>query len=482
MKKQETFFNRRFLWALVLILPLVILLLGRSQQPARETAGDDAAGAAPTAGFQLVDTAGAPARQRALPVESWESAGAKVLFMRADEVPILDVRLVFNAGAARDGELPGLAQMTSSLLGEGTRSRDAGAVATVFESVGADFSTSSHRDMGIVELRTLADDRFRGPAVGMLKEILAEPAFAAEALERERKKMLAALRRQAQSPGGIMSLRFYPELYGDHPYGIPAAGTPASLARIEAQQVRDFYRRYYNRGNLVIVVVGAVSTEEARTLSDEIAEALPEGRPAPPIPPPAPAPGRSVQVPFESQQAHIQIGMPSVRRDDADLVALMVGNEIFGGGGLTSELYRLIREERGLAYSVYSYFSAMQAEGPFGIGLQTRADQADEAIRLVQEALRDFLANGPTEEQVREARRHLAGSFPLQTASNDAITGHLGSIGFYDLPLDYLETYVARVNAVTREDVIGAFRRHVDPERLLLIRVGPESATVQEGP
>lgn len=473
MTREKNFFDRRFLWALVLGLPLVILLLGRqapTPEPAPTKVAEDgaSAGALVPAISESTDV-----RRREVAIEHWATEGASVHFLRADEVPILDVRLVFNGGSARDGELPGLASLTSSLLSEGTRSSDAQAVATAFESVGADFSTSSHRDMAIVELRTLAAARFRGPAVEMLLEVLREPAFADEALAREKKRMLAALRRKQQSPGGILSRAWFPTLYGDHPYGIPPDGTEDSVPRLERTMVQDFYQRYYNRNNVRIILVGAITRADAEALASALATALPTGERAPALPEVTPEPARTRHIPFGSEQAHIQFGMPSVKRVDPALPALMVGNEILGGGGLTSVLSKRIRDERGLAYSVYSYFSPMQASGPFGVGLQTRADQADEAIALVRETLREFLEEGPSEEQVANARRHLAGSFPLQTASNASLTGYLGSMAFYDLPLDYLDTYVARIQAVTREDVLRAFRAHVDPEQLLLMRVGP---------
>ncbi len=480
---ETTFFNRKFLWALVMGLPLVIFLLARMDRPASEEAATaDMPSPAKAPALVPVQAAPGSARRRNIEIQHWQSGDAVVLFVAASEVPILDVRLVFNAGAARDGQLPGLATLTSGLLSEGTRSQDAQAIATAFESVGASFSASSYRDMAVVQLRTLAAPEFRETALNTLIEILAEPAFATAALEREKKKMFASLQRSQYSPGGIMGQRFYPALYGDHPYGVATGGTMESIPALSREAVQAFHRQFYNRSNVVIVLVGDITRDTANQLAERLTGALPTGEPAPALPDVEGGQTGVVRIPFSSEQTHIQIGMPSLRRDDPDLFPLLVGNEILGGGGLTSLLNQQIREERGLAYSISSYFSPMQVAGPFAIGLQTRSDQADQAIALVYETLDRFMEEGPTDEQLADARTHLAGSFPLQTASNAGIAGYLGAIGFYRLPLDYLDTYVEKVQAVTRSDIMNAFRQHVDRQKMLLVRVGPDPASTAGQP
>ncbi len=479
MQNYKPIFSRRFLWALVIVLPLVILFLGRGGHREDPVSTEAPAQAVTASEFRLYAGSEQAPQRRPLQIQVLDDAvGARTLFVAAPELPMLDIRLVFDAGAARDGTRPGLAALVSALIPEGTSRSPASEIARRFESVGASFGTGSYRDMATMELRSLVKPELLDPALATLREILADVSFPDDALERERKRMLASLLHKKQDPGRITSEQLYKALYGNHPYGSPPDGTEQSLQQITREEVQDYYRRYYNRGNLLIALTGAINRDQATRIAGEIAQMLPAGDPSPRPPEPvAPEGDLAVRVEFPSAQAHLRLGAIGVSRTSEDLVALNVGNEILGGGGLVSTLHQRIREERGLAYSVYSYFSAMRVPGPFVLGLQTRADQAGEALAIARETLEEFLRDGPSAEQVEEARRHILGSFPLQTASNRSIVGQLGAIGFYGLPLDYLESYRARVAKVRREDIIAAFRRHIDPDQLVSIRVGPADAT-----
>ena len=188
------------------------------------------------------------------------------------------------------------------------------------------------------------------------------------------------------------------------------------------------------------------------------------------------ADGVSERLRHPSAQTHIVLGGPVLTRDDPDYFPLVVGNHVLGGSGLVSRVSNVIREQRGLAYSAYSYFMPMRQEGPFVMGLQTRGDQAGEAIALLRQTLDEFIAEGPSDEELEAAQRNLTGGFPLRLDSNREIVEYLAMMGFYRLPLDWLDRYVARVSAVTAEQVQDAFARRVDPERLVLIQVGGDRA------
>jgi zinc protease len=168
------------------------------------------------------------------------------------------------------------------------------------------------------------------------------------------------------------------------------------------------------------------------------------------------------------------MGAPGIRRDDPDYFALYVGNHVLGGGGFTSRINKEVRQKRGLAYSAYSYFSPLQARGPFVIGMQTRRDQAPEALNVVRETLKEFIAQGPTEDELRAAKQNIVGGFPMRIDSNRKIHEYLGAIGFYRLPLTYLEDFIERVEKVTVADIKAAFERHVDPTKLITVVVGAD--------
>lgn len=412
------------------------------------------------------------------PIQSWTTDnGARVLLVSTPDLPIVDVRVVFDAGAARDGDTPGLARFTSGLLFDGAGSLDAQAVASGFERLGAQYSASAERDMAVVSLRSLADGSSLGPAVDLLATVLTEPQFPETAVARGRRQLQVALAQEREQPGQIASRAFYQDAYRSHPYANWPDGEPDTLALLTQKAAQDFHRRYYVARNAVVAVVGDLDRAAAQALVQRLLGKLPAGTPAPALGPVLPlAEGANERIRYPSAQTHILLGGPVLTRDDPDYFPLVVGNHVLGGSGLVSRVSNVIREQRGLAYSAYSYFMPMRQEGPFVMGLQTRGDQAGEAIALLRQTLDEFIAEGPTEKELEAAQRNLSGGFPLRLDSNREIVEYLAMMGFYRLPLDWLDRYVARVNAVTPEQVRDAFVRRIDPERLVLIQVGGDGA------
>ncbi|MDI1301453.1 MAG: pitrilysin family protein [bacterium] len=415
-----------------------------------------------------------PELRRAVPIQHWATKnGARVYFVAARELPMVDLRLVFDAGGARDGALGGLASTVSHMLDEGTLTRDTSAIANAFEMAGASYSASSHRDMAVVELRVLSDAAFRDPALEVFADVLAHPQFPEAAFARIRQDNEIGLQQKEQSPSALASLNFYKALYGAHPYAQPPTGTRQTLAKIRREDLQAFHQRFYVARNLTIAMVGALSREEAEAVAERVSRELPAGAPAETLPAVVPlAKARQLHQEFPSQQTHIMLGVPGIRYGDPDNYALTVGNEILGGGAFTSQLMTEIRQKRGLTYGVYSGFSPMRVEGPFTITLSTRSDQTAEALKITRQVLSDFVRRGPDADAVREAKANIVRGFPLSTSSNASIVGYLGAIGFYQLPLDYLDQYVARIQAVTPEEVRSAMQRHINPDRMVVVTVG----------
>lgn len=413
-------------------------------------------------------------------IESWRTPnGAKALFVRAPEIPMLDVRVVFDAGSARDGDLPGLAQVTSSMLTEGAGVADVDAIARHFEGLGANINTASYRDMAVVSLRTLSEPQYREPALDLFYDVVAQPTFPNNSLERIRNQMLLGLEHEQQSPGALAQKAFFHNLYGEQPYGKPSNGTPESLENISVNSLKQFHDRYYVAANMVVAIIGNISRSQAEMIALKLDKQLPAGEPAPDLPPGQPLrQAQQEHIEFPSSQTHILVGGIGVKRGDPDWFALYVGNEILGAGGFTSRLNQIIRQDNGLAYSVYSHFIPMASEGPFLINLQTRNDQAPQALTLLNQTLSQFVEQGPTAAELEAAKRHLLGSFPLQTASNSNIVDYLGMIGFYDLPLDYLDRYIGNVEKVDAAAVRKAFARVVKPSALLTVTAGQDETSV----
>jgi zinc protease len=359
------------------------------------------------------------------------------------------------------------------MLAEGAGGQSADLVAEGFASLGARFGNASYRDMAVVELRSLSTRGRLEPAVELLASVIGKPDFPARALERVRGQLLVSLDLVRQSPSEIASQAFYRRLYGEHPYAHPTIGDEDSVNAITAADAVRFHARYYVAGNAVIAIVGDVARARAEALAETLTAGLGRGAPAPALPPvPETAAGADEIIAYPSAQSHVYAGLPVMDRLDPDFYALYLGNHILGGGGLVSRLADEVREERGLSYSISSSFSPMRVAGPFTINLQTRNERAREALRVVRETLERFIADGPTQREMDDAKANITGGFPLRIDSNAKIAQYLSVIGFYGLPLDYLDRFNARIEAVTRTQILDAFRRRVPVDRLQVIMVG----------
>ena len=422
-------------------------------------------------------TLAAPALAATTPqIQHWTlDNGARVYFVATEALPIVDVRVVFDAGAARDGELAGLAQLTNGLLDQGAGGLDAGELARRFETLGARLSGGAERDMAWLHLRSLARAEALDPGIANLALVLTKPDFPERSLERLRSQMLVGVQAVKQDPGEIASRAFYRAVYGNHPYATPPDGTEQSLKAIARGDVTGFYRRYYTAANAVIAIVGDIDRARAETIAERLSKGLPEGKAAPALPPvPKAAKPQRERIDFAATQTQIMLGQPAIDRDSPDLFPMLVGNHILGGSGLVSLLAQSMREQRGLSYSSGSWFVPSRQPGPFVIQTQVRADKTEEAIQVMREVFETLRRDGPSAEQLDAAKRNITGSFPLKLDSNGDIVGYVAMIGFYGLPLDYLETYIPRIEKVTAADVRTALQRNLDPATMTTVLVGPE--------
>ncbi len=407
-------------------------------------------------------------------IQQWQTSnGARVYFVAAPELPMVDLRIIFDAAGAHDGKLPGLALLTNGLLEEGAGKLSANQIADRFAAVGANFGASSHRDMSVISLRSLTQPELLDSAVATLTTLLTQPTFPQKALDRERNRLLIALQSKKQSPDALTDEAFFHAAYGNHPYANDASGTEATVKRIKRQDLLSHYKQYYVGKNAIVAIVGAIDRKQAEALAETIVGKLPAGQPASAIPAvPALTKPQLVKQEFPSSQTHIQVGQPVLSRNDPDYFPLYVGNYILGGGGFVSRLTSEIREKRGLSYSTFSYFAPMRQNGPFIMGLQTRNNQADEALKLLNETLKNFIDNGPTADELKAATQNITGGFALSLDSNAKIIDNIAAIGFYQLPLDYLDSYTTKVDAVTIEQISDAFKRRLQPENMVTVTVG----------
>lgn len=408
-------------------------------------------------------------------IEHWlTDKGARVYFVASDALPMLDVRIDFDAGHARDpvGQA-GLASLVAQLLDTGADGLDQQEIAETAADAGARLSNGTENDRAWFALRTLSSAAERDATVALAARILARPDFPAAAFERDHRRVQASLRESLTRPATLASRGFSSSVFADHPYGRLA--TVDTLRAITRDDLAAFHARHYTASNAAISIVGDVSRAEAERIADALTRNLATGSALPPLDDPADPTASEQRFPHPSTQAHILAGLPGMTRDDADYFPLLVGNHVLGGGGFVSRLVREVRDARGLAYSVYSLLNPQRVRGPFRIGLQTRGSQADDALEVVRDVLADFIAHGPTEEEVEAAQNNLIHGFGLRLDSNAKILEYVALIGFYDLPLDWLERYPEQVAEVTVEDVHDAFVRRINPDHLVVVIAGGDS-------
>ena len=409
----------------------------------------------------------------AVKIDHWQTtSGSHVYFVENHDLPIIDLSVSLPAGSARDSkETSGLASVTKHLMPLGAAGMNEEDITNAFADIGAQRGGSLGADRAVFSLRTLASEQ--GKALAIFNKILHQPDFPQKILEREKTRIIAGLQESATRPGSISNKTFMQAMYGKHPYSLRATGEVETVKAITRADLQAFYQQYYSANSAVIAMIGDLTQAQAKVIAENMTRGLPQTAAVPAIEKVTmPSEAVSKRISHPASQAHILLGHPGVKRGDKDYFPLYVGNYILGGGGFVSRLTEEVREKRGLVYSVYSYFLAMAELGPFQIGLQTKKEQADEALAVVKETLAKYIKNGVTEKELKAAKSNITGGFPMRLDSNKEILGYLSMIGFYKLPLSYLDDFNRKVNQVTAAQVKDAFNRRVHPEKFVSIIVG----------
>lgn len=410
-----------------------------------------------------------------LPIQQWKTAnGARVLFVEAHDLPMLDVSVDFPAGYSRDSrEKSGAASLTLRLMGLGVEGLDEDQISERYADVGAQPSGRFDADRAGISLRTLSSEQERKQSLDLMARILQQPTFPQSALERELAVLIAGLREADIKPETLADREFRRLVFGDHPYGMRSSGEADTVANISRADLVDFHRRHYVAEAAVVSMIGDISRDQAKAIAEQLTRGLRKSLAAlTPLPPVAAiATAQLSRISHPATQAHILIGQPGLRRKDPDYFPLWLGNYVLGGGGFSSRLSEEIRQKRGFAYSTYSYFNPLAREGQFQIGLQTKKEQSEEALAVTRKVLADFVEGGPTQAELDNAKQNIVGGFALRIDSNRKILDYLSVIGFYELPLDYLDQFPAKIEAVTLAQVRDAWKRRIHPDRMATVVV-----------
>lgn len=420
----------------------------------------------------------------ALPIQHWtQVSGAQVYLVESRGIPMLDVQVDFDAGSRRDpSDKAGLASMVANMSSKGITAKakapalDENQLSEAWADLGATFSVRPGSDRMSFLLRSLSYPDLLPKAVALAARQLGEPSFPEPIWGRERERIGATIREANTRPATLAGQAFSAAVYGQHPYGLDT--TEASIGRTSVADMRKFYARFIQPCRAKVSVVGDVTRAQADVLVKALLARLPQSptercSPLPSVAEVAPLTAPVNQaIAFESAQAHVLIGQPGFKRSDPDFFALTVGNYTLGGGGFVSRLTSEVREKRGLTYSVYSYFSPGLHAGAFTIGLQTRPDQAAQAVRVAREVLAKFVAEGPSEAELKAAKDNLVGGFPLLIDSNAKLIANVANIAWNNLPLNYLDTWTAQVEKITAADIKAAFTRKLQPDRMVTVVLG----------
>ena len=409
-----------------------------------------------------------------LNIEHWVSNnGARIYFIENHDLPIVDINVDFRAGSVKDiKNKSGTASLTNHLMVMGSGGINEKDLANQFTDIGAQLNSSFDQDKSGFSLRTLTEKRNK--AIDLLALVLHKPNFDNNILDREKKRYIASISQSETMPATIASKAFMKALYGDHPYGLSNAGEIETIQKITKKDLDNFYESNYLSNELSIVIVGDISRKEAEDIGQKISLGFPENKLVPSIPLVSFNEGQEILISHPAKQAHLYYGAPVIKRGDPDFLSLYLGNYILGGGGFVSRLTQVIREDRGLAYSVYSYFMPYIEAGPFQIGVQTKKSQVNQAKDLIQKTVSDFIKNGPTPSELKRAKDFMIGGFPLKLDSNKSILDYVSMMAFYKYPLDYLDTFTKKIDKITAEEIKSAFQRRVDMTKFSTVIVGSD--------
>lgn len=413
---------------------------------------------------------------RVLPQRSVLPNGLILLTSEQRAVPMVTFNLLIDAGSRYDPKgKEGLSHLTARLLTYGTRHRTALQVSETLDFIGASLSAGASEELTTVSLTLLKKDLDTG--LGLLAEVLTESVFPEQEIERQKRSVLASIKAKEEDPGEIAEEKFLAALYPRSPYGRPTEGSEESIRRIDRASITEFYGRYYRPHGSILAVVGDISHEEIKEKLVHAFRSWNEKSPAGEPPKlPARGPAEIIRVQKKLTQANILMGHEGVPRVHPDYYAIRVMNYILGAGGFSSRLLDSIRNERGLAYSVYSHFSADKYLGTFQISMQTKNETAEEAIRIALDQIRRIQNRGVSEEELEAAKDYLIGSFPLRLDTNRRVAGFLAQVEYFGLGLDYLDRYPELIRRVTREDVLRAARLYLKPEKLITVVVADQGA------
>ena len=420
-----------------------------------------------------------------LPIEQLESfKGAKAYLVQTKSLPMVDIEVSIDAGDRYDpADKSGLATVAGQLMNYGAKSSNGllteAQIADEIADLGANLSISVSGERAIMRIRTLSRKDLRERAIQLASSLLTSPTYDSKIVAREKQRMTTALLESETKPEAVLERRFRKSVYGNYPLG--NSPTVQTIANITATDLQQFHKQFYRSDRMIVSMVGDVSKSEAAQMVQDLLKGIPQsGASVPFLPklvrsPVEPLNQREINIPFDAQQAHIAMGMTAITRNNPDYFPLLVGNYVLGGGGFVSQLVSEVREKRGLAYSVYSYFAPGKDTGIFQAGVQTKNDQAALTVEVMSTTIEHFIANGPTQKELEAAKANLINGYPLRIDNNRKLLDNVSAIAWNNLPLNTMEIWTKQVEEVTLEQVKLAFQKHLAMDRMKIVILGAQN-------
>ncbi len=404
----------------------------------------------------------------------------QVYFIAEHSLPIVDIHLVFKAGSAYDGKLPGLAQLTNRLLIEGSKNLSQQQIAVKFDDMAAQYRTSVNRDMAVVTLRTLTTiPKTLVDSIELFGKVVTQASFLPKRIEQQKERQRSTLKEKMEQPSGVAAQAFYRDLYVDHPYSHDPLGHALTIDALTREHILQFYKNYYTARNVIICIVGDLSITQAHHVAQNLSSQFPIGQPITALHKAASTTdSQETFIDFPTNQTHMLIGEVGITPQEADFFPLLISNTILGNSNtMVSRMFNQIRNQQGLVYHVSSHFSLADYRGAFVIALQTRNQQAEYARKSLKQLLSTFVEQGPTKEELVAAKSYLINHWPLNFTDNASIANQLTQLAFYQYPIDFWENYNKNIQKVTLEQVKQATARHIHPDKLIsvIVRAAPAS-------
>ena len=408
-----------------------------------------------------------------VPTRSVTANGMTVLFLEQHFLPTVEIHALVKVGSAQDPpDKAGLANLTASLLDEGTQTRTSRQIAEQIDFVGGSLEAHAAEDFTTVSARVLKKDADLG--FTLLADVLQHPAFHKQEFERVRTQILGEILSDDDDPGNVAMKAFHQLIFHGHPYSWPAHGVEDTLNKITVADVQQFHAREYLPNQTILVIVGDLTQEQAVTLVQTHFGSWKKGTPSPyQLKKPTPVDRKMVQlIEKDLTQSTIVLGHTGISRTNPDYYAVTVMNYILGAGGFSSRLMDSIRDKQGLAYGIMSQFDSRLLPGAFFISLQTRTEVTNQAISGVLTEIKGIRDAPVTDQELNEAKSFIVGSFPLRVDSSAKLANVLAQVEFYNLGLDYFTNYPKAIEKVTKEEVLRVAKQYLDPQHYALVVVG----------